>query len=85
MELTHIFQDRESFNEAVDHIESMAPEQREEGYRVKLDLQQFLEPLQDIFVEINYRIRGMIFKGDEEGAVRDFLYDCTVGTQTAHQ
>ena len=77
MKLTHKFQDEEDFRTAINHIESLAPEKGGCSYLIKFDLQEFLEPLKYIFVEINYRVWEMIFRGNDERAVRALYYDCT--------
>lgn len=76
MKLTHKFETKGGFIRALNHITSWAPRMDDGNYLVDLDLQKFLEPLKYIFVEINYRIRRMIFQGDED-AVRALYYDCT--------
>jgi hypothetical protein len=77
MGLTHRFHDKEGFMRALNHIRSWAPRMEDGNYVVEFDLQEMLEPLKKIFVEINYRIRRMIFRGDDERAVRALYYDCT--------
>jgi len=76
MEIEHIFETKEGFITALNHIRSWGSRRRDGTYIVELDLQEMFEPLKEIFVEINYRIRRMIFRGDE-GAVRALYYDCT--------
>ena len=77
MRLTHKFRTREDFMRALNYITSWAPRMEDGNYVVEFDLQEIFEPLKEIFVEINYRIRRMIFQGDDEKAVTALYYDWT--------
>ncbi len=85
MRLTHRFEDRGGFDEAINHIESLAPEQREGAYLVEFDLQEFLEPLRNIWVFVDNTLREMSFCGIDERALRYLRYDCTECIQTTYQ
>ena len=77
MGLTHKFKTKRDFIKALNYIKSWAPRMEDGNYVVEFDLQETFEPLKEIFIEINYRIRRMIFRGDDERAVRSLYYDCT--------
>lgn len=77
IEIHHRFQSREEFDGVINYIRSFSPRMEDGNYVIEFDLQKMFEPLKEIFVKINYRIRRMIFQGEDEVAVRFFCYDCT--------